>query len=387
MLADCFEYFRKLGHDSYGLDPAMYLTLPSFSWDSCLKHAGAKLDLLTDPEMHLFFENNIRGGISTISHRHAKANNPSTPNYNPEKDNSYLLYVDANNLYGWAMSEKLPTGNFNFLTPEEIANFRVQDIADDSKTGYVLECDLEYPDDLHESHNDYPLAPESILITENFLSPYCKSFNTKHIPTRKLTPNLMHKYKYVTHYRNLKFYLENGLKLGKVHRIISFDQSEWMKPYIDFNTRKRQESKTKVGQDFFKLAVNSIFGKSMENVILRKNVQLVSNPFKIKQLIAKPQLEQFRIINEDTVLIDRVRSKVTLNKPIYCGFAILELSKLHMYRFHYETIKKRYGSKAQLLFTDTDSLTYHITTPNLYADMEDFRDKLDTSNYPPTNSL
>jgi len=124
----------------------------------------------------------------------------------------------------------------------------------------------------------------------------------------------------------------------------------------------------------------------MENVRNRKNVQLVSNPYKIKQPIAKPQLEQFRIINEDTVLIDRVRNKVTLDKSIYCGFAILELSKLFMYRFHYDVIKKRYGSQAKLLFTETDSLTYHITTPDLYADMKGFRKHLDTSNYPPTHS-
>jgi hypothetical protein len=387
LLADVFEYFRKLGHESYGLDAAMFLTLPAFSWDCCLKFTEAKLELITDPEIHLLFENNIRGGISTISHRYARSNVPNTPNFIPENDPSYLLYIDANNLYGWAMSEKLPTGNFKFLTPDEIETFNVEDIPDDSKTGYVLECDLEYPPELHEDHNCYPLAPESLIITEDLLSPYCRSFNTKHIPTRKLVPNLMNKTKYVTHYRNLKFYLESGLKLGKIHRILSFDQSEWMKPYIDFNTRKRQESKTKVGQDFFKISVNSIFGKSMENIRNRKHVQLVSNPFKIKQLISKPQLEQFRIVNDDTVLIDRVRNKVVLNKPIYCGFAILELSKLLMYRFHYDVIKKRYGSQAKLLFTDTDSLTYHITTPNLYDDMKGFREYLDTSNYPPDHEL
>jgi len=120
----------------------------------------------------------------------------------------------------------------------------------------------------------------------------------------------------------------------------------------------------------------------MENVRNRRNVQLVSNSYIIKQLIAKPQLEQFRIINEDTVLIDRVRNKVTLDIPIYCGFAILELSKLLMYRFHYDVIKKRYGPLAKLLFTDTNSLTYYITTPDLYADMQGFREHLDTSNYP-----
>jgi len=117
--------------------------------------------LITDPEKHLLFENNIRGGISTISHRYARANVQGTPTFDPKIEPSYLLYVDANNLNGWAMNEKLATGNFNFLTPDEIEAFKVEDIPDDSTTGYVLECDLEYPPELHEIHNDYPLAPES----------------------------------------------------------------------------------------------------------------------------------------------------------------------------------------------------------------------------------
>jgi len=138
---------------------------------------GVQLELITYPEKHLLFENNVRGGISTISHRYARANVPGTPTFDPKIDPSYLLYVDANNLYGWAMSEKLPTGNLNFLTPVEIEAFKVEDIPDDSKTGYVLECDLKYPPELHENHNDYPLAPESLIITEDLLSRYCQSFN------------------------------------------------------------------------------------------------------------------------------------------------------------------------------------------------------------------
>jgi len=169
--------------------------------------------------------------------------------------------------------------------------------------------------------------------------------------------------------------------MGTKHRILSFDQTEWMKPFVDFNTKMRKEAKTVVEQTTIKFTVNGTFGKTMECVRNRGNIQLVSNPTKVKKLIAKPQLEQFRIINDETVLIDRDRSKLTLNKPIYCGFAILELSKLHMYMFHYGVIKERYKSDAKLLFTETDSLTYHIETPDHYADMKLFINKLDTSNY------
>jgi len=387
LLADVYQNFRKTAHASYGLDPSRYLTLPSFSWDACLKLTDVKLELLTDPEAHLFFENNLRGGISTISARHSKSNVPGTTSFDPSNPASYIFYVDANNLYGWAMTQPLPTSNFVFLSPWEVENFDVFQIPDDSKIGYVIECDLIYPPELHDAHNCYPLAPESLLITEDLISPYCKSFGLKHHESRKLVPNLMDKTKYVTYYANLKFYLEQGMKLTKIHRILSFDQSPWMKPFIDFNTAKRQASTTKVDQDLYKFVTNSNFGKTCERTRLRRNVQLVCNPFKIKKLTAKPQLEQFHIINHETALIDRVREKVILDKPIYCGFVILEVSKLLMYRYHYRVVKARYGENAKLLFTDTDSLAYHITTPDLYEDLKEIREHLDTSNYPKDHPL
>jgi len=276
------------------------------------------------------FESNIHGGVSVISHRYAKANIPGSPDFNPPEEgiHSHLLYVDANNLYGWAMSQKLPTGNFNFLTEEEGKKFDVLKISDDSETGYIIECDLEYPSELHDLHNCYPLTPESQTITKDLLLPYCLSFEQKHTNCRKLVPNLLNKKKYVTHYRNLKLYLRLGMKLTKTYCILSFDQSEWMEPYIAFNTSKRQEAKTKFDKDFSKLANSATFGKTTENVRNRTNIQLVCDPRKVKKLISKPQLEQFRIINEETALIERVRAKVTLDKPVYCGFTILELSKL-----------------------------------------------------------
>jgi len=147
--------------------------------------------------------------------------------------------------------------------------------------------------------------------------------------------------------------------MGTKHRILSFDQTEWMKPFVDFNTKMRKEAKTVVEQTTIKFTVDGTFGKTMECVRNRRNIQLVSNPTKVEKLIAKPQLKQFYIINDETVSIDRVRSKVTLDKPIHCGFAILELSKLHMYMFHYDVIKERYKSDDKLLFTDTDSDVSH----------------------------
>jgi len=197
--------------------------------------------------------------------------------------------------------------------------------------------------ELHENHNDYPLAPESLIITEDHLSPYCQSFNSKHVPSRKLVPNLMNKTKYVTHYRNLKFYLESGLKLGKVHRILSFDQSSGWSHISTLALRNAKSRKLRWAKIFSKFRSILFLENPWKMQRVVGTSSWLATPTKIKQLIAKPQLEQFRIINEDTVLIDRVRNKVMLDKPIDCGFANLELSKLLMYRFHYDVIKKRYG--------------------------------------------
>jgi hypothetical protein len=334
LLADVFENFRTTAMAYYSLDPAHYLTLPSFSFDSCLKYTNVSLELITDPEIHLFIESSIRGGISVISNRYARANNPYLDDYDNSRANSYIFYVDANNLYGWAMSEKLPMKDFRFLSRDEFERLDFLKVPDDSDIGYIIECDLTYPKSLHDKHNDYPLAPESVVVSEDMLSPFCQSFNCKHFECKKLIPNLRDKTKYITHYRNLKLYASLGLRVTKIHRVLSFYQNAWMEPYILFNTLKRQEAKTDFEKSLFKLMNNSTFGKTMENVRRRKTIELVSDQLKAKKLIAKPQLEQFRIVNENTILIDRIQSVVTLDKPIYAGFAILELSKVLMYSFH-----------------------------------------------------
>jgi len=389
LLADVYEHFRDVSMATYGLDPAHYLTTPSLTWDACLKYTGIELELITDPEIFLFFESGMRGGISVISNRYARANNPylKPEDYDSTQPHSYITYLDANNLYGWAMSQHLPVGGFRFLTDDEIAQIDFTAVPDDSDIGYAVECDLEYPSELHDNHNDYPLAPEHMTINQDQLSEFCKSMNQKHVMVDKLIGTLQTKLKYKVHYRNLKLYLELGMKLLHVHRVLAFDQKPWLKSYIDLNTRMRQQAKSEFEKDFFKLMNNAVFGKSMENVRKRRNIELVCDSVKLKKLIAKPQLEQFIIVNKDTVLVDRIRKTVTLNKPIYVGFTVLDLSKLLMFDFHYNVVIKRYGSNARLLFSDTDSLCYHVFTDDVYRDMLEYRNMLDTSGYPRDHPL
>jgi len=172
------------------------------------------------------------------------------------------------------------------------------------------------------------------------LSPYASSFLTetkKHFSGEKLIQNLNHKHNYVTHFANLKLYIRLGMKLTRIHRVLRFEQSPWVKSYIDFNTEKRRQKKTDFERDFYKLLNTSVFGKTMENVRNRVNVVLCDDANKAKKLIAQPTFQHVEIINPELVMIPRLRARIYQNKPIYTGFSILELSKVHMYRFHCES--------------------------------------------------
>ena len=171
-----------------------------------------------------------------IARRSAEAYNKYMKLSNPEDRKTYIIYLDANNLYGWAMIQPLPYGSFRWVEPKYYAE-KVEGI------GYIYEVELEYPDHLHDLHNDYPLSPEQICVSDDMLSGYCNfikmKFKISSGRVHKLIPNLNDKGKYVLHERNLQKYLELSLRLKKVHRVLQFKEKPWLKPYIDFNTEKR----------------------------------------------------------------------------------------------------------------------------------------------------
>ena len=145
LLCDVFEKFINTCLEYYSLDPSHYFSSPGLSWDAILKMTGIKLGLISNIDMHLFIEKGMRGGISYISKR-----------YSSNKNNNTIMYWDANNLYGWAMIQPMPVSDFNFLTKKEINEFNLNSISENSEIGYILECDLKYPEELHDLHNDYP---------------------------------------------------------------------------------------------------------------------------------------------------------------------------------------------------------------------------------------
>ena len=382
LLTDVFENFRNICLQQYKLDPANYYTSPGLSWDALLKKTNANLELLTDYDMHLLVERGLRGGISMVSNRYAKANNPLLKEYDSNKKSSYIMYLDANNLYGWAMVQHLPTSGFKWSSAsiEDILQHPVDD-----KVGYICEVDLEYPKELHQMHNDYPLAPEKLEVQKEWLSKYQHNLMTTSscLKVKKLVPNLMPKQKYVVHYRNLQLYISLGMKITKLHRTLEFKQEPWMVPYIKMNTELRKQADSDFEKDFFKLMNNSVFGKTMENLRKRINVHLVKGVNeidKLKKLVAKPSFNAFKMFNENLVAVHMHKDTLKLNRPIYVGMSILDLSKHLMYDFYYNHLKRQY-SCCNLLYTDTDSFILHVETDDVYKDIKDNQSQYDTSNY------
>ena len=249
LLADVFENFRKTCLKHYKLDPCHYYTAPGLAWDACLKETKQELELLKDYDMLMMFEQGIRGGISHISKRYAEANNKYMKDFDESKPSSFIQYLDANNLYGWAMTQKLPTHGFKWINVDKSSVLKLLE-KKDTNQGFIFEVDLDYPKSLWNSHNDYPLATEKVKIDK----------------VDKLISSFLPKKHYILHYKNLKQYLKEGMILKKVHRGLKFVQSPWMEPYIRKNTVLRKEAKNAFEKDFFKLMNNSVFGKTIENI-------------------------------------------------------------------------------------------------------------------------
>ena len=320
LLADIFENFREICPDIYGLDPAHYVSSPGLSWDGMQKMTGVSLDLISDADMQNFIEKGVRGGISTITHRYAQANNKYMKNYDPQKDSSYIPCLDANNLYGWAMSQKLPTGDFRWITPHKLTPKLQESYHEKTAKGLILEVDLEYPQELHDLHNDYPLAPEKMVVPEEMLSKYSREILDREGMSigkvEKLIPNLRDKNRYVIHHQNLNLYLRLGLNLKKIHRALEFSQSNWLEPYIAFNTQKRTEAKNAFEKDFFKLMNNSVFGKTMENLRKRSNIQLVTDPDRMLRLATRPTYISHKIFMKIWLLSIVSRQNLSSINPL-----------------------------------------------------------------------
>ena len=237
-------------------------------------------------------------------------------NYDKSKESSYIQYLDVNNLYGAAMSEKLPINEFKWVNDISAINEKFVKSYDkkSSDKGYILEVDVDYPSKLHRLHSDMPFLLERMKIDK----------------TQKLVCNLHDKRKYVVHISILKQALNHGLKLKKVHRVIEFNQEAWLKKYIDMNTELGKKAPNNFEKDFFKLMNNAVFGITMENVRKHRDIKLVKTDCKRNRLVSEPNYHTMKLISENLSIIEMKKVKVKMKKPIYLGLSILEISNITM---------------------------------------------------------
>ena len=367
LLADVFEKFRNACLSNYELDPAHFVSLPGLAWQACLKKTNVELELLTDYDMLLIIEEGIRGGICHAIQRYAKADNKYMKDYDKKKKSSYIQYLDANNLYGKAMTKKLPVRGFRWIDDiSRIDEDFVRGYDKNDLKGYILEVDVDYPNKLQNLHSDLPFLPERMVINN----------------TKKLVCNLHDKKNYVVHINVLKQALDHGLKLRKVHRVIEFDQEAWLKEYIDVNTEFRKKASNDFEKDFFKLMNNAVFRKTMENVRKHRDIKLVKTDKKRNKLVSEPNYHTMKLIDNNLAIIEMRKVKVKMNKLIYLGLSILGISKITMYEFWYDYVKSKYEDKARLCYMDTDSFVVNIKTKDFYKDIaENVKERFDTSNY------
>ena len=379
LLADVFEKFIKISVEEYVINPLYCVSLPGYTWQCGLKYTGINLQTLQDEDMILLLENNIRGGISSVmGDRYIKSDK-----------NKNILYIDANNLYGYSTSQNLPYDEIKFDNTVKLED--ILNTPDDSNIGYLIEVDLTYPDNIKEKTKNFPFAPMNKKISPDNFNDYMKEIKPDtYIQSSKLICDWSDKKKYLIHYRMLKFYIRHGMIIDKVHDIISFKQSKWLEKYINFNTQKRNQAVNDFEKDFYKLLNNAFYGKTMENVRNRLKIKPAKKD-DYKEIIKLQSKLTFNGIHksyENCYIYTFKQNEVLMDKPIYLGFSILELSKLLMYETYYDKLQPYFEQEnIQLHYMDCDSFLLSIETEKLINDLKNLEDLFDFSNLDKNHEL
>ena len=380
LLACVFEKFIKVSLNDYKINPLYCVSLPGYTWECGLKYTGINLQTLQDKDLILTFKNNIRGGISSVmGERYVKSD-----------DDKKILYMDATNLYGHSMSQPLPYDEIEMWHghPDKYWNWLVGilNTPDDSDIGYFIEVDLRYPDNIKEKTKNFPFCPENKIIHKDKYNDndYMKQIKPKkYAKSTNLICDWTDKKNYLVHYRMLKFYVRHGIVVDKFHEIISFKQSNWLEKYINFNTQKRNMAKNDFEKDFYKLLNNAFYGKTMENVRNRVGLKFFKKD-DYKEIIKYHSKLTFDGIHKSYENCDSYvfrKNEVLMDKPIYLGFAVLELSKLHMYETYYDKLQPYFGQEnIQLHYIDTDAFVLSLKTQDIIKDSKKMEDIFDFSN-------
>ncbi|VDO07232.1 unnamed protein product [Brugia timori] len=378
LLSDIFCSFRKMCLKYYKLEPAKYITLPSYAFDVMKKLTNASLDLFTNDQvnMYCFFEKSVRGGITNTIKRYVAANSKFMLEiYDPTKPPLSIIYIDANALYSWAMRQFLPVSNFTELSSDCFPEFTpifIANLGDEDDYGYYFEVDLDYPEELHDKHNNLPFLCEKNTIDK----------------AEKLLCTLENKRNYHLHCRMLKLALKHGLILIKIHKIIKFKQAPILRPYIDLNTKLRANTKSTFEKSMFKLMCNAIFGKTIENARKRLNFTLATSVEKYNKLVSHTNFKETVYFHQNLVGINRYKTSVSLKLPIYLGASILDLSKVLMYDFYYEKMPEIFDNvKYELCYMDTDSFIFTLQDHSLAPYLKKCPQYFDLSDYPESHEL
>ena len=385
LLADVFEKFVEVSTEEYKINPLYCVSLPGYTYQCALKYTDIRLQTLQDKDLILLIENNIRGGISSVmGDRYVKSD-----------EKKKISYMDATNLYGHSMSQFLPYDEIEMWHghPDKYWNWleEILNTPDDSEIGYFLEVDLKYPDNIKEKTKNFPFCPENKKIDPDKYNDSMKKIKPKnYTKSKKLICDWTDKKKYLIHYRMLKFYVRHGMVVEKIHEIISFKQSKWLESYISFNTQKRNKAKNEFEKDFFKFLVNAAFGKFLENIRNRLELELIKKD-NIKKIIDQQSKLTFNGIQKSYENYDSYtfkQNQVVMDKAIYVGFAILELSKLHMYETYYDTLQPYFGQEnLQLHYIDTDGMILSMKTKDIIKDLKNLEDIFDFSNLDKNHEL
>ena len=285
---------------------------------------------------------------------------------------------------------KLPVKGFKWMAESKFVNVNWKNVSTEGKYGYILEVDLTYPAKYHKDHGDFPLAPENIQIDFEQLSPYMKEVladleNKIRYKDRKLVGTFNKREKYVTHFKNLKLYLQLGMKLIKIHRVLRFEQDAFIAPFIEKCTKLRQASKTKFEQDQYKKVANCVYGKTIQNTRNYIEVKLHRNRENLLRYVSEFTYKSFSIISDNLVQTNHFPERIEHSRPIYVGFTILERSKHFMYDFYYNVLKKNLPCDLELGMSDTDSFLFKVSDSSKFR--EHIKNYMDYSNYPVSHQL
>jgi hypothetical protein len=408
LLLEVIDQFRTNVLLEFGLDCTKYISAPQLAFDAMLKGLDEPINLMTDTEMILMCEQNVRGGVAFVAERHVKCKElekeikkvipdetvaEKIERIENKKCSDLLVLLDAVGLYSFCQKLYLPWGDYQWCNAGELFRLKQElgHIPNDSNIGFILEVDLEYPKSLFKKHSSFPMISEKKEITYQDLSDFSKKAlhvlsntvnSAKRYKSEKLVTDFSNKSKYVVHYQNLQTYLKEGIILKEIHKAIKFTQKPYLKPFIDKCAKKRAETKSDFDKMLFKLFMNSVYGKFLQDNRKHMEAKICRKYKTFSKHFNSPLYKGHRIISENVVTVYSKKKTVKLDRLYATGFTILELSKNHMISAWYNYFLPNFETKASVVLTDTDSFLIHIKDSSRKELFLSVQDSLDSSNYP-----